>query len=73
MGLDRAPIEFQKLGFFKPPNGQFPLILFFSGSCTQQPDRADNWEEWGNNQEDHGGHGHQDYRQLHQRHLLLQP
>ena len=48
-------------------------MLAFSGSCTQQPDRANNWQEWGNDQEDHGGHRHQDHRQLHQRHLLLQP
>ena len=45
----------------------------FSGSCTQQPDRPNNWEKRGDDQEDHGGHGHQDHGQLHQRHLLLQP
>ena len=45
----------------------------FLGSCTQQPDRPNNWEKRGDDQEDHGGHGHQDHGQLHQRHLLLQP
>ena len=28
MGLDRAPVEFQKLGFLKPPSVTLPPILF---------------------------------------------
>ena len=29
MGLDRAPIKFQKLFFFKPPTAEFDLMPHF--------------------------------------------